>query len=127
VNRVARVLVAEDEAGVREVVVRALTGRGHAVEAVADGGAALEALAARPFDVLLADIVMPRLDGVALALKASKDYPALAVVLMTGYSEARARAHNLAFLAHGVIEKPFELGALCEAVEAALARHHPTG
>ena len=63
-----------------------------------DGFAALAALAAQSFDLLLCDIVMPGLDGIALALKAGKDYPALKILLMTGYSAERQRAHNLAAL-----------------------------
>jgi len=65
-------LVAEDDRAVRAFVVRALEHAGHEVMAVADGHAALEALAGRAFDALVSDIVMPRLDGIALALKAAK-------------------------------------------------------
>ncbi len=83
----ARILVAEDEDSVREFLTRAFGHKGHEVTAVADGGQALEALPAQSFDLLLADIVMPRLDGVALALKVGKDFPALMIVLMTGYAD----------------------------------------
>ncbi len=83
----ARILVAEDEDSVREFLTRAFGHKGHEVTAVADGGQALEALQAESFDLLLADIVMPRLDGVALALKVGKDFPALMIVLMTGYAD----------------------------------------
>ena len=117
----ARILVAEDEDSVREFLTRALGHKGHEVTAVADGGQALEALQAESFDLLLADIVMPRLDGVALALKVSKDFPALKIVLMTGYSTERARAHNLDALVHQIVEKPFSMDEICAVVEAALA------
>ena len=70
---------------------------------------ALEALAADSFDMLLSDIVMPQLDGIALALKVSKDYPDLPILLMTGYAAERQRAHNLDALIHDVIPKPFTL------------------
>ncbi len=117
----ARILLAEDEAAVREFVVRALGHKGHAVKAVPDGFAALAALAAQSFDLLLCDIVMPGLDGIGLALKAGKDYPALRILLMTGYSAERQRAHNLAALAHRVIAKPFTLDEICAAVDDALS------
>ncbi len=117
----ARILVAEDEDSVREFLTRALGHRGHEVIAVADGGQALEALQVESFDLLLADIVMPRLDGVALALKVGKDFPALKIVLMTGYADERARAHNLDALVHQVVEKPFNMVEICAVVEAALA------
>ncbi len=116
----AKILVAEDEAAVRAFVARALEQAGHAVKAVPDGMAALTALAADPYDLLLTDIVMPRMDGIALALKASSDYPAMRILLMTGYSAERQRAHNLAALVHRVINKPFTLAELCAAVEEAL-------
>ena len=72
------------------------------------------------FDMVLADIVMPQLDGIALALKVSKDYPGLPILLMTGYAAERQRAHNLDALIHDVITKPFTLKEICTAVDRAL-------
>lgn len=118
----ATILVAEDEAAVSAFVARALGHAGHAVKAVPDGLAAVAALAGGNFDLLLTDIVMPRLDGIALALKASKDYPAMKILLMTGYADERQRAHNLAALVHRVIEKPFTLDEICAAVAEELAK-----
>jgi two-component system, cell cycle response regulator CpdR len=118
----ARILVADDEASVGEFLIRALSQDGHAIELVGDGMAALAVLAARPFDLLLSDIVMPRLDGIALALKAGKDYPAMKILLMTGYAAERQRAHNLGALAHRVMAKPFTLEEICAAVREELAR-----
>ena len=67
---VAAILLAEDDEAVRTFVTRALTHRGHSVVAVNDGQAAIRALEAQTFDLMLTDIVMPGLDGVALAEKA---------------------------------------------------------
>jgi two-component system, cell cycle response regulator CpdR len=119
---VARILVAEDDNAVSAFVARALRHRGHEVTAVPDGSAALVALAAEPFDLLLTDIVMPRLDGIALALKASKDHPGMKILLMTGFASERQRAHNLEALIHRVISKPFTLEAICAAVDEELGR-----
>ena len=116
----ARILVAEDEAAVSAFVSRALTHRGHQVTTVADGMAALVALAGDPFDLLLTDIVMPGLDGIALALKASKDHPHMKILLMTGFANERQRAHNLEALVHRVVEKPFSLEQICAAVDEEL-------
>jgi two-component system cell cycle response regulator CpdR len=113
----ANILLAEDDASVSAFVVRALVQQGHAVTPVGDGMAALAALAGAPFDLLLTDIVMPQLDGIALALKASKDYPAMKILLMTGYAAERQRAHNLEALVHRVMLKPFTL----EEIQAAVA------
>src|SRR5207244_7760613 len=118
----ARILVAEDEAAVSAFVVRALGHRGHEVVAVADGIEALHRLGAESFDLLLTDIVMPGLDGIALALKVAKEFPALRILLMTGYAAERQRAHNLSALVHDVIPKPFTLTDICDAVEKELAK-----
>ena len=117
----ARILVAEDEASVAAFIERALKGLGHEVAHAPDGLAAVSALAAGRFDLLLSDIVMPGLDGIALALKAAKDYPEMKILLMSGYAGERQRAHNLEALAHHVLAKPFTLADLCAAVEATLA------
>ncbi len=117
----AHILIAEDEDPTREFLTRALVHEGHQVTAVADGGEALEALQAATFDLLLTDIVMPQLDGIALALKVTKDFPDLRIVLMTGYAAEHARAHNLDALVHKVVSKPFSMAEICAAVKAVLA------
>ncbi len=116
----ARILLAEDEAPVREFVVRALAQAGHEVTAVEDGLGAVEAIAQDRFDLLLTDIVMPGLDGIALALKVAKERPEMPIVLMTGFSAERQRAHNLDVLIHQVLSKPFSMDDLLAAVRAAL-------
>ena len=117
----ATILLAEDDTAVREFVTRALTHDGHDVTAVEDGSLALEALAGQEFDMLLSDVVMPELDGIALALKVAKDYPDMAVLLMTGYAAERQRAHNLDVFIHEVVAKPFTLPDIRAAVSRTLA------
>lgn len=117
----ARILLAEDERAVREFVSRALDGAGHRVHAVADGGKALEALGAGEYDLLLTDIVMPVMDGIALSLKVAAWKPDLPVLLMTGYAAERQRAHNLDALVAEVLDKPFTLDQLLAAVKRTLA------
>jgi CheY-like chemotaxis protein len=112
----ARILIAEDEASVQTFVQRALEHAGHQTVTVGDGLAALAALKGDSFDLLLTDIVMPGLDGIALALKASKDHPDMKILLMTGYASERQRAHNLEALIHRVVSKPFTLEQICAAV-----------
>ena len=108
----ARVLIAEDDPAVREFVGRALTLRGFEVTTVEDGLQALETLDADgAYDLLITDIVMPGMDGIALALKLSKERPDLAILLMTGFASERQRAHNLDVLIPRVVAKPFTLRA----------------
>ena len=118
----ARVLIAEDEEALRLFIARALTMDGHEVAATADGGEALDVLTREQgrFDVLLTDIRMPVMDGIALALAAARDFPELTILLMTGYADQRERAHGLDALIHDVIAKPFSLAEIRKAVAEAL-------
>jgi len=118
----ARILVAEDDSSVRTFVFKALSLRGHDVATVDDGVQALEALKKEAYQLLVTDIVMPGLDGIALALRAGRDYPDLPILLMTGYSAERQRAHNLDRLAIRFILKPFTLQQICDAVEETLSQ-----
>ena len=120
----AKILVAEDEAPLRGHILRALAANGHDSVSTADGGEAIEALAGHGgrFDLLLTDIKMPVMDGIALALVAARDYPGLAILLMTGYADQRERACGLEALIEGVLTKPFSLAELNRAVGDALRR-----
>ena len=117
----ARILVAEDTEAVRLFVVRALQLQGHEVDAAGDGARALEKLAAADYDLLLTDIVMPVMDGIALALKVGRDHPGTRILMMTGYAEAKRRAYNMESLIHDVISKPFTADEIVDAVARALA------
>src|SRR2546423_90677 len=107
----ARILIAEDEDSLRHLVARALSLDGHRVMTASDGAEALDLLAREhgAFELLLTDIRMPVMDGIALALAAARDHPQVAILLMTGYADQRERAHGLDALIHDVIAKPFSL------------------
>ena len=119
-----RILVAEDDLPVRALVTRALMQDGHDVVAAADGSEALEAFskAEKPFDLLLTDIKMPMMDGIALALAVARDDPEMPILLMTGYADQRERAANLKALIYDVITKPFTLPQIRDKVKEALKR-----
>lgn len=113
-----RILVAEDNPAVREFIVRAIQSLDNVqLTAVQDGQQALTLLAGQPFDVLVTDIVMPNVDGIALALQATQQYPSLRIIMISGYAQERMRAHNLDALVHQIIAKPFSLEEICEAVQ----------
>ena len=116
----AHILIAEDEESLRGFVTRALAEIGHEVVAVSDGAEALERLTLDKFDLLLADIKMPVMDGIALALAAARDHPDVVILLMTGYADQRERAYGLDALIHDVIAKPFTLAEIRGVVTAAL-------
>ena len=119
----ARILVAEDEESLCAMCARALVGAGHEVKTASDGSEALDVLKREDgrFDLLLTDIRMPIMDGIALALAAARDFPELVILLMTGYADQRERAQGLDALIHDVIAKPFTLAVLRAAVDEALA------
>lgn len=120
----ARILIAEDDEPVRNLIARALGEDGHEVAVASDGGEALDLLTEQPenFDLLLADIKMPVMDGIALALAAARDHPELVIVLMTGYADQRERAHGLDALVHEVLAKPFTITDLRQSIRGAVAQ-----
>jgi CheY-like chemotaxis protein len=122
----ARILVAEDDDTLRDLVVRALNDDGHELTVATDGVAALEALNRQnsAFDLLLTDVKMPVMDGIALALAAGRDHPEVAIMLMTGFADQRVRAHGLDALVHDVIAKPFSIDQIKGAVREALVQRH---
>ncbi len=118
----ARILVAEDDPSVRAFVVSALTMKGHEVVAEEDGGLAAETIDAEAgrFDLLLTDIKMPVMDGIALALHVGAAHPQVTILMMTGFADQRERAHGLDALIYDVIAKPFTLADLLAKVDDAL-------
>ena len=119
----ARILLAEDEDSLRGYILRGLAEDGHEVVAATDGAAALDKLTRDQgrFELLLTDIRMPVMDGIALALAAARDHPDLMILLMTGFADQRERAHGLDALIHDVITKPFSIPEIKLAVKEALA------
>lgn len=124
----ARILIAEDDEPVRGFVKRALEMDGHSVTAECDGAAALERLEAEAgaYDMLLSDIRMPLMDGIALALSAGRSFPDLPILLMTGFADQRERAHDLEAIIEDVVTKPFSLAEIRAAVGRVLANGKST-
>ncbi|MGJ4932144.1 response regulator [Bradyrhizobium sp. HKCCYLS2038] len=119
----SRVLIADDEDSMRTLVARAIAMDGHETVTAQDGAEALDILTREngAFDLLLTDIQMPIMDGIALALSAARDFPDLVILLMTGFAHQRERASNLNAIAHDVITKPFSVADIRTAVADALA------
>ena len=117
----ARVLVCDDEEAMRTFLARAMRQQGHAVSEAVDGAHALEVMQAEErFDLLITDIRMPVMDGIALALNVARDFPRTAILLTTGYAEQRERAADLKPIIFDVISKPFTLTELWEKTAQAL-------
>ncbi len=120
-RRAERVLVAEDEPLVRNVVVRTLRAAGYDVVAAVSGDAALALALADPtgFDLLVSDVQMPGLDGQRLAQALRERQPTLSVLFMSGYSDA---AYEGAPLTQGAsfVAKPFTARELAAAARRAI-------
>ena len=118
----ARILLVDDEEPVRGFLKRGLELDGHRVATAVDGSDALERLTeeAGGFDLMLTDIRMPIMDGIALALAAKRDFPDLPILLMTGYADQRERAKNLEVIIEDVLTKPFSLAEARAAVSRVL-------
>jgi len=118
-----KILIADDEDSMRQLVARAIAMDGHETVTAQDGAEALEILTREngAFDLLLTDIQMPVMDGIALALSAARDFPDLTILLMTGFADQRERASNLNALVHDVVTKPFSVADIRTAVADALA------
>lgn len=105
-----RLLVADDNAANLELLRRLLEPAGHEVVCVADGAAALEAVGSRPFDLVLLDVLMPRLDGfeVLQAIKSDPQLRHLPVLMITSLDELDAAARAIGLGAADYLTKPFE-------------------
>ena len=118
----ARILLADDDAATRDFVQRALAIDGHAVTPTTDGTEALEKLQENPagFDLLISDVQMPVMDGIALAEQGLAVAPGLRVILMSGFAGELDRAGHLKGKLAQVITKPFTLDEIRSAVRGAL-------
>jgi len=104
-----RILVVDDEAGIRFAIAEALRSEGHEVVAAADGIYGLEQLSARVFDVVVSDVQMPRLDGLALFRRVKAEAPDTEVILMTAHGSVQDAVQALKEGASDYLLKPFEI------------------
>ncbi|PZR11403.1 MAG: hypothetical protein DI536_17395 [Archangium gephyra] len=102
------VLIADDEASIRHVLTLVLAENGYEVRAVSDGEEALKELAARPYDVVLSDVRMPKLDGIQLLEKAMALNPELTFLVMSAYGSKDLALEAVARGAYDFIQKPFK-------------------
>ena len=111
-----RILLAEDDAVMREYLTRALERSGYRVAAVDRGTAAIPLLEEQVFDLLLTDIVMPEMDGIELARRAAEIAPDMRVMFITGFAAVTLKATREMPNAR-VLSKPFHLRDLVMEVD----------
>lgn len=121
-----RVLVVDDDETVCDLLRGFLEHLGAHAEIAADGSAGLERLKLAPFDALLTDLRMPRLDGLALLAAARAFDPDLVVVVMTGYASFDSALTAVRLGVHDYLRKPFDLIEVERTLTSALdARSRP--
>lgn len=115
------ILLADDDPGIRRTLSRLLQRRGHKVIEAADGIEALEACKAHggKIDVVLTDVVMPRMTGRELADRLAKTYPDLPVILMSGYTDDSVLREQIAGRATRFLHKPLDLQMLLSYIATA--------
>jgi PAS domain S-box-containing protein len=118
----ARLLVVDDEGAVRSLVTRTLEAEGYEVIQARDGGEALECLAHNSVDVVLTDVIMPKLGGRKLGERLAADFPDVPVIWMSGYP--RDTAFGATSLAGSplFLQKPIPLDVLIRTVDSVLGR-----
>lgn len=116
-----RVLLAEDDDSMRAFLERALVRAGYDVVCFANGVDALYRIEREPFTLLLTDIVMPQMDGIELARRASEIDPDLKIMFITGFAAVVLNSDNQGLKDARVLSKPFHLKDLVQEVDRLLA------
>jgi DNA-binding NtrC family response regulator len=121
----ARILVIEDEDGLRRILVRTLEAAGHTVLGAREGKEALQLHQRFGTELVVTDLFMPEMDGMEVLLAIHKKSPDLKVIAISGggkfFNPAEALENAQALGAHAGLDKPFELWRFLETVENALA------
>ena len=118
----ARILIAEDDQGVRTSLTRALTFQNYKVTAVNDGAQALEAVDAQLPDLVILDVSMPHVDGLTACRMIREKYRALPILMLTARHEVSDRVAGLDAGADDYVVKPFALEELSARVRSMLRR-----
>ena len=117
----SRILLAEDDTDMRRFLVKALQNAGHDVVAFDNGRSAYERIREEPFTLLLTDIVMPEMDGIELARRATELDPDLKVMFITGFAAVALNSDSAAPKNAKVLSKPVHLRELVNEVHKMLA------
>src|SRR5919112_4715368 len=116
-----KILLAEDDNDMRRFLVKALEAAGYAVISYDNGLSAYHRLREEPFELLLTDIVMPEMDGIELARRATELDPDIKVMFITGFAAVALNPDSQAPKDAKVLSKPFHLRELVDEVEKLLA------
>ena len=116
-----RILVVDDESSIRDLLVKALAlEERYDVDTASDGRSALERLRMYPYDLLIADLKMPGIDGLSVIREAKRLKPDLPVVIITGYSTETAAIEAVNLGVSGYLTKPFRVPQVLNAAAKAI-------
>jgi len=118
----ARILLAEDDDELRGFLSRGLRRAGHSVDAVGDGETALARADHAAYDLLVADVVMPGIDGIELARRLTMHQPGIRIMFITGFAAVAMQDDRLAPHRPRVLSKPFHLRHLIAEIDALLSQ-----
>ena len=116
-----KILLAEDDSDMRRFLVKALQNAGYTVASFDNGLSAYNRLREEPFELLLTDIVMPEMDGIELARRATELDPDIKVMFITGFAAVALNPDNNAPPQAKILSKPFHLKDLVNEVQRLLA------
>ena len=116
-----KILLAEDDNDMRRFLVKALEQAGYAVMSYDNGLSAYHRLREEPFELLLTDIVMPEMDGIELARRASELDPDIKIMFITGFAAVALNPDSQAPKDAKVLSKPFHLKDLVIEIERVIA------
>lgn len=118
------ILLVDDEPDLRASLGQVLRDEGHAVDVAPDGETALERLTSQPFDLVVSDVRLPRIDGLTLLRRVRREFPSTEVLLMTAYGSIGDAVTAMRDSAIDYLRKPFDVEHLVIVVEQIERRRH---
>jgi DNA-binding NtrC family response regulator len=117
------ILVVDDEEALRTVLSSELSSEGYNVETASDGDEAITILGGKPFDLVLLDIKMPRVDGFEVLKFIKKNSPQVKVIMLTAFADLKNAIESKKLGAEDFISKPYDLVDLLTTIERVLSDH----
>ena len=115
-----KVLVVDDEKQIQNVLAKILKKKDYQVKTVGDGMEALKAFKKERFDIVLLDIMMPKLDGIQTLRKIKAQFPKTIVMMLTAYGSVATAREAMQLGAYDYITKPFDMNFIYEVLEESL-------
>ncbi|HZY10434.1 MAG TPA: response regulator [Bacteroidota bacterium] len=117
----SRILVVDDEEALRTVLSSELTGAGYEVSSAADGDEAISIVQNKKFDLILLDIKMPKVDGFEVLKFVKPKYPAIKIIMLTGFADLKNAIESKKHGAEDFVSKPYDLVDLLTTIERVLS------